>query len=183
MAGFNNARLQLLLHWPNINTFVVAVQLLCHDWLFVTPQTSAKQASLSFTISPSLLKLMSIELVMSSNHPILYGTLLLLPSIFPSIKVFFNELTLSIRWPKYWSFSISISPSNEDSGLISSRIDWVYLLTVEGHLRVFFCTTVQKHVLQLLHPHMTTGKNIVLTRGTFVDKVMSLLFNILSGLS
>ena len=85
--------------------------------------------------------------------------------------------------PKYWSFSISISPSNEYSGLISNRIDWVYLLTVEGHLRVFFCTTVQNYVLQLLHTHMATGKTIVLTRGTFVDKVMSLLFNILSGLS
>ena len=103
---------------------VVVVQLLSRVWLFATPWTAAHQASLSFTISWSLLKLMSIELVMPSNHLILCCPLLLLPSIFPSIRVFSNELILSIRWPKYWSFSFSISPSNDYSGLISFRMDW-----------------------------------------------------------
>ena len=112
---------------------VVVVQLLCHVWTFATPLTAAHEASLSFTISQSLLKLMSIELVMPSHHLILCCPLLLLPSIFPSIRTFSNELALHIRWPKDWS--ISISPSNEYSGLISFRIDWFDLLAVQGTLK------------------------------------------------
>ena len=107
-------------------------------WLFVTPWTAACQASLSITNSQSLLKLMSIESVMPSNHLILCIPLLLLPSIFPSIRVFSNELVLCIRWPKYWSFSFNISPSNEHSGLISFRMDWLYLLAVQGTLKSVF---------------------------------------------
>ena len=114
---------------------VVSVQLLSCVWLFATPWTAACQASLSFTISWSLLKLMSLESVMSSNHLTLCYPLLLLPSIFPSIRVFSNESVLCIRWPKYWSFSFSISPSNECSGLISFRIDWFDLLAVQGTLK------------------------------------------------
>ena len=134
---------------------------------------------------------MSIESVMPSTHLILCHPLLLPPSIFPSIRVFSNESVLCIRWPKYWSFSFSISPSNEYSGLISSRIDWLELLAVQGILKSF----LQHHSLkasllqgsaffmvQLLHPYMTTGKTIALTRWTFVFKVMSLLFNTLSRL-
>ena len=109
---------------------VVVVQLLSHVWLFGTPWTAAHEASLSFTIFQRLLKLMSIELVMSSNHLILCHPLLLLPSVFPSIRVFSSELVLHVRWPEYWSFSFSISPSNEYSGLISFRIDWFDLLPV-----------------------------------------------------
>ena len=139
----------------------------------------------------SLLKLMSIELVMPSNHLILYHPLLLLPSIFPSIRVFCSESVLCIRWPKYWSFSFSISPSNEYSGLISFRMDWFDLLAVQGTLK----SLLQHHsskasilwhsaffTVQLLHPYMTTGKAIALTKWTFVGKVMSLLFNKLSRL-
>ena len=137
----------------------------------------------------SLLKLMSIELVMPSNHLILCHPLLLLPSIFPSIRVFSNESVLGIRWPKYWSFSFSISPSNEYSGLISLRMDWLDLLAVQGTLKsllqhycskasIFQCSAFFR--VQLSHPYMTTGKTIALTRRTFVDKVMSLLFNTLS---
>ena len=127
----------------------------------------------------SLLKLMSIELVMPSNHLILCCPLVLLPSIFPSIRVFFKESVLHIRWPKYWSFSFSISPSSEHSGVISFRIDWLSLLST-GLWRVFSNTTVQKHqffdtlaffIVQLSHPYMTTGKTIVSTRQTFVGKV------------
>ena len=121
----------------------VVVQPLSCVWLFATPWTAARQASLSFTISRSLLKLMSIELAMPSNHLILCHPLLLLLSIFPSISVFSNESTLRIRWPKYWHFSIS--PSNEYSGLISFRIDWFDLLAVQGFSRVFSSTTVWKH--------------------------------------
>ena len=145
------------------------------------------QASLSFTISWNLLKLKSIESVIPSNHLILYRPLLLLPSIFPSIRVFSNESALCIRWPKYWSFSIS--PSNEYSGLISLRIDWFDLLAVQGTLKTFH----QHHSLkasilersaffmvQLSHPYVTTGKTITLTIQTFVSKVMSLLFNTFS---
>ena len=113
----------------------VVIQSLSHVWLFATPWTAAHQASLSFSISWSLLKLISIELVMPSNNLILCRPLLLLPSIFPSIRVFSNEIVLHIRWPKYWSFSFSISPSNEYSGLISFRIDWLDLLAVQGTLR------------------------------------------------
>ena len=146
---------------------------------------------MSITNSRSLLKLMSIESVMPSNHLILCCPLLLLPSIFPSIRVFSKELALQIRWPKYWSISLSISPSKEYSGLISFRIDWFDLLAIQGTLE----SLLQHHsskasilwhsaflMVQLSHPCMTTGKTIALTRWTFVGKVMSLLFNMLSSL-
>ena len=168
-----------------------SVQLLSHVWLFVTPWTAACQVSLSVTNSQSLLKLMSIKLVMPSNHLIFYRPLLLPPSTVPSIRVFSNESALHIRWPKYWSFSFSISPSNENSGLISFRMDWLDLLAVQGTLK----SLLQHHsskasillhsaffIFQLSHPYMTTGKTIALTRWTFVGKVMSLLFNMLSRL-
>ena len=122
-----------------------SVQLLSHVRLFVTPWTAAHQASLSITNSRSLPKLMSIESVMSSSHLILCRPLLLLPPIPPSIRVFSNESTLHMRWPKHWSFSFSISPSNEHPGLISFRMDWLNLLAVQGVSRVFSNTTVQKH--------------------------------------
>ena len=122
-----------------------SVQSLSHVRLFATPRTTARQASLSITNYRSLLKHTSIESVMPSNHLILCHPLLLLPSIFPSIRVFSNESTLCIRWPKYWSFSFSISPSNEYLGLISFRMDWLDLLAVQGLSRVFSNTTVQKH--------------------------------------
>ena len=159
--------------------------------VFVAPWTAACQASLFITNSWNLLKLMSIELVMPSNHLILCCPLLLLPSISPSIRVLSSESVLRIRWPKYWSFSFSISPSNEYSGLISFRMDWLDLLAVQGALK----SLLQHHsskasilqcsvffIVQLSHPHMTTGKTIALTRWTFVGKVMSLLFNMLSRL-
>ena len=158
--------------------------------LYVTPWTAACQASLSITNSRSFLKLMSIESVMPSNHLILCCPFLL-PSIFPSIRVFFNESALRIRWPKYWSFSFNISSSNEYSGLISFRMDWLDLLAVQGTLKsllqhhsskasILWCSTF--FIVQLSHPYMTTGKIIALTRWTFVGKVMSLLFNMLSRL-
>ena len=134
---------------------------------------------------------MSIELVMPSNHLILCRPLLLLPSIFPSIRVFSNESVLPIRWPKYWSFSFSISPSNEHPGLISFRMDWLDLLAIQGTLKSLLQhhsskTSILQHsaffIVQLSHPCMTTGKTIALTRQTFIDKVMSLLFNMLSSL-
>ena len=159
--------------------------------LFATPWTAALQASLSITNSQSLLKLMSIESVMSSNHLILCCPLLLPPSNFPSIRVFSNESVLPIRWPKCWSFSFSISPFNEYSGLISFRMDWLKLLAVQGTLQ----SLLQHHsskasilqcsaffIVQLSHPYTTPGKAIALTRQTFVDKEMSLLFNMLSRL-
>ena len=166
-----------------------SVQLLSHVRLFATSWTAAQQASLSINKSQSLLKLMSIELVMPSNHLILCRPILLPPSIFPSIRVFSNESVLRIRWPKYWSFSFSISPSNEYSGLISFRMDWLNLLAVQGTLKsllqhygskasVLWCSAF--FIVQLSHPYMTTGKTIALTRRTFVGKVMSLLFNMLS---
>ena len=124
---------------------ISSVQSLSRVQLFVTPWTAACQASLSITNSRNLLKLMSIESVMPSNHFILCHPLLLPPSIFPSIRVFSNESVFHIRWPKYWSFSFSISPSNEYSGLISFRMDWLDLLAVQGLSRVFSNTTVQKH--------------------------------------
>ena len=171
---------------------VVAVQMLSCVQLIVTPLTEVHKASLAFTISWSLLKPMSIKSAMPSNHIIFCRPLLLPPSIFPSIRVFSSESVLRIRWPKYWSFSFSISPSNEYSGLISIRIDWMYLLAVQGPLH----SLLQHHssktsilqcsaffTVQLSHPYMTTGKTIALTRWTFVDKVMSLLFNILSAKS
>ena len=132
---------------------------------------------------------MSIESVMSSNHLVLCYPLLLLPSIFPSIRVFSNELALCIRWPKYWSFSFSISPSNEYSGLISFRMDWFDLLAVQGTLTSLLQhhtskASILRHsaffMVQLSHPYMITGKTISLTRWTFVRKVISLLFNMLS---
>ena len=125
--------------------FFVVVQSVSLVWLIVTPWTAACQASLSFTVSRSLLKLISIELMMPSNHLILCHPLILLPSVFPSINVFFNELALCIRWPNYWSFSFNISPSSEYSGLISFRIDWFDLLAVQGILKNLSSTTVQKH--------------------------------------
>ena len=149
------------------------------------------QASLSFTLSWNLLRLMSTELVMPSNHLILYHPLLLLPSIFPSIRVFSNESVLQIRWPKYWSFSFNISPSNEHPGLISFRMDWLDPLAVQGNLKgPLQCRSSKASILwhsaffivQLSHPYMTTGKTIALTRQTFVGQVMSLLFNMLSRL-
>ena len=155
----------------------------CQTW------TAARQASPSLTISQSLSKFMSILLVMSSNHLILCHPLLLLPSIFPSIRVFSNESALAIRWPKYWSFNFSINPSNEYSGLISFKIDWFDLLAVQGTLN----SLVQHHsskasilrcsvffMVHLSQQYVTTGKTIDLTIQTFVSKVMSLLFNTLS---
>ena len=168
-----------------------SIQSLSCVWLFATPWTAAHQASLSITNSRSLPKFMSIESVMLSNHLILCHPLLLLPSIFPSIRVFSNESALPIRWPKYWSFSSNISPSNEHPGFISFRMDWLDLLAVQGTLK----SLLQNHsskasiprcsaffTVQLSHPYMTTGKTIALTRWTFVGKVMSLLFNMLSRL-
>ena len=157
----------------------------------MTPWTSAGQASLSITNSWSLLKLMSIESVMQSNHLILCCPLLLLLSIFPSNKVFSNESVLLIRWPKYWSFSFSISSSNEYLGLISFRMDWLDLLAVQGTLKSLLQhhsskASILQHlaffIVQFLHPYMATGKIIALTRWTFVGKVMPLLFNMLSTL-
>ena len=158
-----------------------------HVRLFATPWIAARWASLSITNSRSSLRLTSIESVMPSSHFILCHPLLLLPSIPPSIRVFSNELTLHMRWPKYWSFSLSISPSNEHPGLIF-RMDWLDLLAVQGTL----LSLLQHHsskasilrcsaffTVQLSHPCMTTGKTIALTRRTFVGKVMSLLLNML----
>ena len=168
---------------------VVVVQSLSRAWLFVTPWTAAPQASLYFTISRRLLKLMSGELVTASNYLILCCSLLFLPSIFPSIRVFSNELALHIKWPKYWNFSFSISSFNEYSALISFRIDWFDLLAVQGTLK----SLLQHHsskasvlqwsasfMIQLSHPYMSTGKTIAFTIQTFVGKVISLLCNMLS---
>ena len=148
-----------------------------------------QHARLCFTILRSMLKLMSIEPVMPSNHLILCRPLLLLPSVFPSIRVFSNESALCIRWPTYWSFSFSINPSNEYSGLISFRMDWLDLLAVQETLKSLLQHHSSKEsilrcsaffMVQLSHPYMTTGKTIALTRWTFVGKVMSQLFNMLS---
>ena len=162
-----------------------SVQSLSHIQLFATPWTAAHQASLSITNSWSLLKLMSIESVILSNYLILCHPLILMPSIFHSISVFSKKSVLCIRWPKYWSFSFSISPSNEYSGLIFYRMDW-FDLVVQGTLE----SLLQHHsskasnlwhsaffIVLLSHPYMTTGKTIALTRQTFVSKVISLLFN------
>ena len=169
---------------PSLGKFS-SVQSLSRVSLFATPWTAARQASLSIT------KPMSIESVMPSNHLILCCPLLLLPSIFPSIRVFSSESAFHIRWPKYWSFSFNISPSSGHPRLISFRMDWLDLLTVQGTLKSF----LQHHrskasillcsaffIVQLSHPYLTTGKTIALTRRTFVNKVMSLLFNMLSRL-
>ena len=154
------------------------------------PWTAAHQASLSINNSWNLLKLMSIELVMPFNHCTLCCPLLL-PSVFPSIRVFSSESILCIRWPKYWSFSFSISPSNEYSRLISFRMDWFDLLALQGTLKSLLQhhsskASILRHsaflIVQLSHPYMTTGKTIALTIWTFVGKIMSLLFNMLSRL-
>ena len=184
----------LSLEW--ISSSFNSVQSLSCIWLFVTLWTGiharqAHQASLSITNSGSLLKLMFIESVMPSNHLVLCCPLLPLPSIFPNIRVFSNESVLLIRRPKYWSFSFSISPSSEYSGLISFRIDWFDLLVVQGTLKnllqhhsskalILWCSAF--FIAQFSHPYMTTGKTIALTRWTFVGQVTSLLFNMLSSL-
>ena len=179
-------------HMKRCSTFQFSsVQSLSHVRLFAPPLITAPQASLSITNSWSSPKLMCIELVMPSSHLILCHCLLLLPPIPPSIRVFSNESTLHMRWPKYWSFSHSISPSNENPGLVSFRMDWFDLLAVQGTLK----SLLQHHsskasvlwrsaffTIQLLHPYMTTGKTIALTRWTLVGKVMSLLLNMLSRL-
>ena len=168
-----------------------SVQLLSGVWLFVTPWTAARQASLSITNSRSLPKPMSIDSVMPSSHLILCCRLLLLPSIFPSIRVFSNESALCIRWPKYWSFSFNIWPSNENPELISFRMYWLDILAVRETLKSLpqhysSKASIFQHsaffVVQLSHPYMTTGKTIALSRWTFVGKEMSLLFNMLSRL-
>ena len=158
----------------------------------MTSWIAACQASLSITNSQSLLKFMSIKLVIPCNHLILCHPLLPLLSIFPSIRVFSSESVLHIRWPKYWSFSFSISPSSEYSGLISFRMDWLDFLAAQGTLK----SLLQHHsskasilwrsaffIVQVSHPYMTTGKTIALTRWTFVGKVMSLLLNTIYSLS
>ena len=163
---------------------VSSVQSLSHVRLFVTPWTAACQTPLSITNSRSLLKFMSIESVMSSNHLILYRPFFLPASIFPSIRVFSNESDLCIKWPKYWSCSLSISPSNECSGLISFKMVWLDLLAVQGTLKsllqhhsskasILLCSAF--FIVQLSCPYMTTGKTIALTRQTFVGKVVKRL--------
>ena len=167
---------------PAVNPLLTLVHPLSRVRLFRTPWTAAHQASLSFTVSRSLLKLMSMESVTPSNRLILCRPPLLLPSIFPSIRVFSKESALHMRWPKYWSFSFSISPSNGHPGLISFRMDSLDRLAVQGILK----SLLQRHsskasilrcsaffTVQLSHPYLTTGKTIALTRQTFVGKVMS----------
>ena len=165
--------------------WITVVQLFSCVQLFVTPWTAAHQASLSFTIFWSLLKLMTIELVLPSNHLILCCPLFFLPSIFPSIRGSSNESTLHIRWPKYWSFNFSISPSSNYSGLFTFRIDWFDLLAVQGTLKSLLQyrslkATILWHsasfMVQLSHPYMTTGKAIALTVWSFGGKAMSVLF-------
>ena len=168
-----------------------SVQWLSRVPLFATPWTPARQASLSLTSSWSSLKPMSTVSVMPSNHLLLHRPLLPLPSVFPSIRVFSNESALHIRWPKYWSISFSISPSNEHPGLISYRMDWVDLLAIQGTLESLLQhhsskASILRHsaffIVQLSHAYMTTGKTIALTGWTLVGKIMSLLFNMLSRL-
>ena len=181
---------------PVVNVFMASVQFgsvqsLSHIQLFANPWIAARQASLSIANSRSSSKLMSIESVTPSSHLILCRPLLLLPPTLPSIRDFSNESTLPMRWPKYWSFCFSISHPNEHQGLDSFRMDWLDLLAVQGTLK----SLLQHHSskasilqcpaffpVQLSHPYMTTGKTIALTRQTFVGKVMSLLFNMLSRL-
>ena len=179
--------------WPTmfLKESVQSVQSLSHVWQFATPWTAAHQASLFITNSGSLLRLMSLELVLPSNHLILCCSLLLPPSFFPRFRVFSKESVLHIRWLEYWSSIFSISPSNENSGLISFGIDWLDLLAVQGTLK----SLLQYHsskasilwhsaffIIELSHPYMTTGKTIDLSRWTFVGKVMSLFFNMLHRL-
>ena len=185
-----NQQLQALVASYSQNTWSVqfsSVQSLSHVHLFVTPWTAACQASLSITNSWSPPKPLSIESMMPSNHLILYRPLRLPPSIFPGIRVFSNESALHIRWPKYWSFSYNISPSNEHSGLISLMMDWLDLLAVQGTLKSFLQhhsskASVLQHsaffIVQLSYTYMTTWKTIALT----VDKVRSLIFNMMSRL-
>ena len=189
-----NAQLKILTDLQVVLTASVqfsSVQSLSSVRFFAIPWITARQASLSITISRSSPKLMSIELVMASSHLIFCRPLLLLPPIPPSIRVFSNKSTLHMRWPKYWSFSFSISPSNEHPGLISFRMNWLDLPAVQGTLK----SLLQHHsskasilrcsaffTAQLSHPYMTTGKTIALTRWTLVVKVMSLLLNMLSRL-
>ena len=165
-----------------------SVQSLSCVQLFAIPWIAAHQASLTITSSWSLLKLMCIELVMPSSHLILCHPLLLLPPIPPSIRLFSNESALRMRWPKYWSFSFIISPSNEHPGPISFRMDWLDLLAIQGTLRSLLQHYSSKSLIlrrsafftvQLSHPYLTAGKTIALTRRTFVGKVMSLLLNML----
>ena len=172
--------LTILCLWPTLLTFSSVHSLSC-VWLFATPWITARQAFLSITISQSSLRLTSVESVMSSSHLIFGRPLLLLPPVPPSIKVFSKESTLCLRWLKYWSFSFSISPSKEHSGLISFRMDWLDLLAVQGTLK----SLLQNHsskasilqcsaffTVQLSHPYMATGKTMALTRWTLVSKVM-----------
>ena len=177
--------------WCKLRFEISSVESFSRVQLFETPWTARRQTSLSNTNSLSLPKLMSIESVMPSNHLILCCPLLLAPSIFPSIRVFSNESALHIRWPRYWSFSLNISPTNEHSGLISFKMDWLDLLAVQGTLKsllrhhsskvsILQCSAF--FIVQLSPPYMTTGKTIALTRQTFVGKVMSLLFSMLSRL-
>ena len=170
------------IYWND--NIISSVQSLSPVWLFLTPWTTASQASLSITNSLSLLKLMSIKSVMQCNHLIICHPLLP-PSIFPSIRGFSSESVLRIRWPKYWSFSFSSSPSNEYSGLISFRMDWLDLLAVQRTLTSLLQhhsskASVLQHsaffTVQLSHPYMTAGKTIALIRRTFVGKIMSLAF-------
>ena len=168
-----------------------SIQSLSRVWLFATQWTTAHQASLSITNSRNPPKLLSNESVMPSNHLIFCCPLLFLPSVFPSIRVFSNESALCIRWPKYWSFGFNVSASNEQPGLISFRMDWLDLPAVQGTLKSLLHhwnskASILRHsaffIVQFSHPYMTTGKTIVLTRCTFVGKVMSLLYNMLSRL-
>ena len=183
--------LSVILYFSQLAIQFSSVQSLSRVWLFVTPWIAACQASLSITNSQSSPKLMSIELVMPSSHLILCRPILLLPPIPPSIRVFSNESNLRMRWPKYWSFNLSISPSNEHPGLVFFRMDWLDLLAVQGTLK----SLLQHHsskasilrrsalfTVQLSHPYVTTGKTTALTRRTFVGKVISLLLNMLSRL-
>jgi len=173
------------------NIQIISDQSLSCVWLVATPWIPARQASLSITNSRSSLRLTSIESVMPSSHLILCHPLLLLPPIPPTIRVFSNESTLRMRWPKYWSFSFSIIPSKEIPGLISFRMDWLDFLAVQGTLKSLLQHHTSKpsilqrstfFTVQLSHPYMITGKTRALTRRTFVGKLMSLLLNMLSRL-
>ena len=182
--------------WENLTSICQVMRLslaqsLSRVRLFATPWTAAGQTFLFINNSRSLLKLMSIELMMPSNHLILSWFLLLPSSIFPSIRVFSNEAALHIRWPMYWSFSFSISPSTKYSELIAFRMDLLDLLAVQGTLKILLQHQSSKasilrrsafFIVQLSHPYMTTGKTTALTRWSFAGKVMSLLYNMLSGL-
>ena len=185
MVSFSVQKLYSLIHSVQFSSVVQSCPTLCNPMNCSMPGLPVHHHS------RSLGKLMSIESVMLTNHLILCRPLLLLPSVFPSIRVFSNESTLRMRWPKYWSFSFSISPSNEHPGLLSFRMDWLDLLAVQGTLKrllqhhsskasIFWCSAF--FTVQLSHPYMTIGKTIALTRRTFVGKVMSLLFNMLSRL-